>query len=148
MSLDTIPLRSASTDLQAVIETPRRSRVKYSFDKASGLFLAKKVLALGFAFPFPFGVLPSTKAADGNPLDVLVLTQLELVTGTLIHIRLLGVIQAEQQEAGTTVRNDRLLAGPVIEGGEEFSDLDDVGEARLHQIENFLAGYRAAEGAN
>ncbi|TRC98377.1 hypothetical protein FJV76_13865 [Mesorhizobium sp. WSM4303] len=54
-----------------VVETPRGSRVKFAYDSEAGLLRAKKLLVTGFAFPFPFGFLPSTKAQHGEPLDVL-----------------------------------------------------------------------------
>ena len=55
-----------------IVETPRGSRTKFAYDPETGLFLARKLLAMGFAFPFPFGFLPSTRAEDGDPLDVLI----------------------------------------------------------------------------
>jgi inorganic pyrophosphatase len=61
-------------------------------------------------FPFDFGSIPGTVAADGDPLDVLVLMDEPAFVGCLIQARLLGVIEAEQTEAGKTERNDRLIA--------------------------------------
>ena len=66
----------------------------------TGLFLAKKLLAMGFAFPFPFGFFPSTKAEDGDPLDVLLLTDADLPTGSLVRCRLIGGIAMEEIERG------------------------------------------------
>jgi inorganic pyrophosphatase len=144
--LETLPLRTQTGEFHAVIETPRGSRVKYSYDKDTGLFLAKKMLALGYSFPFPFGFLPSTKGEDGDPVDVLVLTAADLPTGALVKLELIGLIRIEQQEAGRSIRNDRILGAPLLEGGDSQLDrLSDLGEATLREIEAFLVGYQKAE---
>src|SRR5258707_11207286 len=56
-----------------VIETPRGSRNKYSFDPDKKVYMLKKVLPAGMAFPYDFGFVPSTVGGDRDPVDVLVL---------------------------------------------------------------------------
>ncbi len=59
--------------LRVVIETPKGSRNKFAFNTEARVFELKKVLPAGMAFPYDFGFVPSTKADDGDPVDVLVL---------------------------------------------------------------------------
>jgi inorganic pyrophosphatase len=59
--------------IQVVIETPKGSRNKYAFDPEQKVFELKKVIPAGMAFPYDFGFIPSTKAEDGDHVDVLVL---------------------------------------------------------------------------
>lgn len=59
--------------LIVVIETPKGSPNKLAFDPRYGAFVLKGVLPAGAVFPFDFGFVPSTRAEDGDPLDVLVL---------------------------------------------------------------------------
>jgi inorganic pyrophosphatase len=59
--------------LRVVIETPKGSRNKFAFDPDDHIFELKKVLPSGMTFPYDFGFVPSTKADDGDPIDVLVL---------------------------------------------------------------------------
>jgi len=146
-SLETLPLHAKTGEYHAVIETPAASRVKYSYDVKTGLFMAKRVLALGLVFPFPFGFLPSTRGADGDPLDVLVICDLDLPTGSLILVSLIGVIQIEQEEDGKAVRNDRFIAVPHLNGGERRPQrFEDLGEHWLAQIETFLKTYEQEAG--
>ena len=56
-----------------VIETPKGSPNKLTFEPRYGTFVLKSVLPAGAVFPFDFGFVPSTRAEDGDPLDVLVL---------------------------------------------------------------------------
>ena len=58
-----------------VIETPKGSPNKLAFEPRYGTFVLKGVLPAGAVFPFDFGFVPSTRAEDGNPLDVLVVCQ-------------------------------------------------------------------------
>src|SRR5437868_13373634 len=93
-----------------VIETPKGSRNKLKFDPATRKFKLSKVMPEGMMFPYDFGFVPSTKAEDGDPLDVLVLTDAPLFPGCLVECTLIGAIEAEQKEEGETERNDRLIA--------------------------------------
>jgi inorganic pyrophosphatase len=142
-----VPLRAKTGEMQAVIETPRASRIKFAYDPATGLFRAKRVLALGLWFPFPFGFLPSTKGEDGDPLDVMVMTELALPTGCLVHVGMIGVIKVEQEEAGRRFRNDRFLAAPYVDGAiAKPRSLSDIDEPTLSELETFFVAYEAEAG--
>jgi|SRR5580700_8292198 inorganic pyrophosphatase len=56
-----------------VIETPKESRLKFKLDKAAGLYKVDCILPKGQRFPFNFGFIPRTQAADGDPIDVLLI---------------------------------------------------------------------------
>lgn len=147
-SLDKIPLH-AHDGYNVVVETPRGSRTKFAYDPQTGLFRAKKLLAMGFAFPFAFGFFPSTRAEDGDPLDVLLLTDADLPMGTLVRCRLIGGVAMEESVEGETRRNDRLLAVPLLRHQDRPPyELSDVPSAELTDIEDFLVGYQAADGKN
>src|SRR5262245_11976199 len=107
------PFGLKSKYINAIIETPKGSLTKFKYDDESGLFLFDKAMPTGQTFPFDFGFLPSTLGDDGDPLDVLVLTEEPTFVGGLIHAKRLGVIEAEQSENGETERNDRLIAVPL-----------------------------------
>src|SRR3954462_5904938 len=85
-----------SETVPVVSETPKGSRNKYSFDAERKLFVLKRVLPVGMAFPYDFGFVPSTKAEDGDPVDVLVLMDEPAFAGCLVNCRAVGIIEAEQ----------------------------------------------------
>src|SRR5215831_6683062 len=120
------PFGPKSEYVNAIIETPKGSRTKFKYDEEHGLFMFDKALPIGQSFPFDFGFLPSTKGGDGDPLDVLVLTDEPTFVGCLVHAKLLGVIEAEQTENGETERNDRLVAVPIeVKSGKASSGTVD-----------------------
>ena len=133
--------------VNVVIDTPRGSRNKYKYDEKLGLFRLSKVLPLGSSFPYDFGFIPSTRAEDGDPLDVLVLSDEAAFCGCVVPVRLLGVIEAEQTENGKTVRNDRLVG--AIEtpyNRAEVRSLSELSLSRLDEIDHFFISYNEAEG--
>ena len=130
-----------------VIETPKGSPNKLAFEPRYGAFVLKGVLPAGAVFPFDFGFVPSTRADDGDPLDVLVLMDAPVFPGCIVPSRLIGVIEAQQTEDGETERNDRLLAvawnSPAHQSIRELSDLSpDL----VAQIEHFFVSYNEMKG--
>ena len=104
-------------------------------------------LVSGITFPYDFGFIPATRAADGDPLDVLVLGEEPLFPGCLVTVLLVGVIQAEQTEHGKTFRNDRLLRAietPV--NRPAIQTFTDLRTEHLEEIEAFFMTYNHPEG--
>jgi inorganic pyrophosphatase len=98
-------------------------------------------------FPFDFGFIPSTRGGDGDPLDVLVVSDEALFPGCLVKARLIGALKAQQTAKGKTNRNDRLLAVPVLPNMRETPrSLRDLGEKLLREIKEFFATYQRLEG--
>jgi inorganic pyrophosphatase len=112
-----LPTRDQQGALRAVIETPRGSVAKLKYDPDLGVFRLERPLAVGIAYPYDWGFFPSTRAADGDPLDVMVVHDATSHPGLVIPCRPLGVLQVTQKRkvgAGRE-RNDRILAVPVRE---------------------------------
>lgn len=133
--------------LQVVIETPRGSHNKYSFDPDQRIFRLKSELPAGMVFPYDFGFVPQTEGGDGDPLDVLVLMDEPAFPGCALLVRLLGVIESEQTEKDKTERNDRLIA--VAETSHLFShlqSLDDIPKQALTEIQEFFSNYHRLQG--
>jgi len=147
-ALEHLSARESDTGLvRVVVDTAKGSRNKYKYDETLGLYRLSKVLPLGLTFPYDFGSIPSTRAADGDPLDVLVLGEEALVPGFLVTVRLVGVIQAEQTEHGKPFRNDRLLGAietPV--NRPAIQTLAELPPERLDEIECFFSAYNHLEG--
>src|SRR5258706_10762988 len=132
--------------LNVIVETPKGSRVKYSYDEETGLFTISKALPEGMVFPFDFGFVPKTVAADGDPLDVLILNEEPLVTGCYLHVRPIAVIKAAQTEDGKPVRNDRVIGQAIgKETPLEFRTLK-LEKKMVSQIEFFFTAYNKLYG--
>lgn len=146
--LDRLPHIDDKGRLRAVIESPQACRHKLKYEPATDRFTVHATLPAGMEFPFDFGFFPGTRAADGDPLDVLILMDAPAYPGVLVPVRLLGVIEAEQSEAGgEPYRNDRLIA--VAEGTTErgsLRKLSDLDGQLMAQIETFFETYASLTG--
>jgi inorganic pyrophosphatase len=133
--------------VNAIIETPKGSRVKYKYDETLGLFKLDKVLTAGTVFPLDYGFIPSTRGADGDPLDVLVLIEEPVSVGCLLSVRLIGVIEADQTESRKTKRNNRPF-GVAFESHvhRKTASLRDISSKLLAEIEYFFVFYNHAQG--
>jgi inorganic pyrophosphatase len=133
--------------VRVVVDTPKGSRNKYKYDEQVGLYRLSKVLPVGLAFPYDFGFIPSTRAEDGDPLDVLVLGEDALFPGCLVTVRLVGVLQAAQTEHGKTFRNDRLLGAiETSVNRPAIQTLEELRPEHLDEIESFFMAYNHLEG--
>jgi hypothetical protein len=104
--------------LNVVIETSLGTNVKLKYDDAAGVFRAHKAMPVGFEFPFNFGFIPGTVAGDGDPLDVLLLSNHAMSAGTVVLALILSVLEAEQVESKKRRRNDRLICHSLGYGVE------------------------------
>ena len=133
--------------LQVIIETPKGSRNKFSFDVDQEIFSLKKVLPAGMTFPYDFGFLPKTVADDGDPIDVLLLMDEPAYPGMLVPARLVGVIEGEQINGKKRIRNDRLVA--VADANHMYAmvrKLNDLPKQFLRELQNFFVNYHKLEG--
>ena len=141
------PIDKEAGLIQVIIETPKGSRNKFSYDEEQNIFIVKKVLPAGMSFPYDFGFVPRTEAPDGDPIDVLLLMDEPAFPGIAVRARLIGVIQGEQLEGKKKTRNDRLLA--VAEMNHEYANIKkftDLPKQFVHELEQFFVNYHQLEG--
>ncbi len=133
--------------INVVIETPRGSRNKYVYHPENDFFELKKTLPFGTVFPFDFGFVPGTKAADGDPLDILILMDFPTFPGCVVKCRCLGVIIAEQTEKGKKYRNDRVICIPKDSlTFSHMKTIKDLHPNMLDEIVQFFTYYNQMAG--
>lgn len=145
------PERLSSTDgngkIQVVIETPKGSRNKYSFDNEQKVFTLSKVLPAGMAFPYDFGFIPSTRAEDGDPTDVLVLMDEPAFPGCVLKCRVIGVIEGQQGKKKSGERNDRIIA--IEDANHSYAHIrhvKELGKKFCRELEEFFVNYHDMQG--
>jgi inorganic pyrophosphatase len=100
----------------------------------------------GLAYPYDWGFIPSTKAEDGDPLDVLIIHDAKTFPGVVLRCKPIGILEIEQKRKGNKERNDRVFAVPDRSPLE--SDLNDVRNlaSRAHdELEKFFLATNALE---
>src|ERR1700756_1651142 len=144
--LTKLPSWADDKNIFAVVETPRGSSCKLDFDSKLGVFALAKPLMAGLTYPYDWGFIPSTKAEDGDPLDVLVIHDAQTYPGVVLRCRPIGVLEVEQQSKGKKERNDRVFAVPDRSPLE--TDLQDIRHLRARareDLEQFFVATNALE---
>lgn len=146
MSLDRVPAgKDLPNDFNVVIEIPMHGEpIKYEVDKDSGVIFVDRFMSTSMHYPCNYGYIPHTIAGDGDPVDVLVLSQFALPPGVVVRCRPLGVLKMTD-EAGDDAK---LLAVPVDKLTQMYREVHgpgDVPKILLEQISHFFAHYKDLE---
>jgi inorganic pyrophosphatase len=138
-SLNKLPTFSEDGDVHVVIETPRGSRAKLAYDPKLETFALTKSLLTGLTYPHDWGFVPSTKAGDGDPLDIMVIHDAATFPGLVLTCRIIGVLQIEQKSKKKKERNDRLFAVPRRSHSERgLRDVRDLTRPIQDELEKFF----------
>ena len=144
MDISKIKAGSNPDKINAVIEIPYGSNIKYEIDKESGAVCVDRVMYSAMFYPANYGFVPNTLADDGDPADILVLNEYPLQAGSVIPCRLIGVLIMEDESG----MDEKLLAVPVTKIDpryENIKSLSDLPKITLDRIKNFFETYKALE---
>lgn len=151
MNLAAIPAFDSDDIFHVVVEAPRGSTLKLKYDPRWETMSVSRPLPLGVTYPFDWGFVPSTQAADGDPLDAMLLWDVRSYPGVVVRCRAIGVLQVEQNRTSHNpaerIRNDRIMSIP-LEARRERSVTDPAAlPARVREeLEHFAVAATALEG--
>ena len=134
--------KDVPNDINVIIEISANSQpVKYEVDKESGALFVDRFLSTAMFYPANYGYIPQTLSEDGDPVDVLVITPVPLIAGSVIRCRPVGMLKMSD-EAGIDAK---LLAVPVDKLCKDYkavNDYTDLSEGLLKSIEHFFEHYK------
>jgi inorganic pyrophosphatase len=132
-------------DINVFVEIPQGGLpVKYELDKATGVLFVNRFLHTTMFYPGNYGFIPQTLARDGDPLDVLIVSQAAVVPGAIVRCRPVGVLMMED-EAGP---DEKIIAVPVDQLNPYFSGVrshEDLPAIVREQIAHFFRHYKDLE---
>ncbi|QBE62253.1 inorganic diphosphatase [Pseudoduganella lutea] len=146
MSLNKVSAgRDVPNDFNVIIEIPMNADpIKYEVDKESGAIFVDRFMGTAMHYPCNYGYVPNTLSADGDPVDVLVITPFPLIPGVVVRCRAIGVLkmtdEAGQDAKVLAVPVDKVL--PIYKHWQKPEDLQDL---RLQQIQHFFEHYKDLE---
>lgn len=126
-----------------VVEIPQGSRNKYEVDHATGEIFLDRRLFTATHYPADYGFIPETLADDGDPLDILCLTEEPTFPGCRIRVRPVGMFLMVDQGAA-----DHKLIG-VPAGDPRFDDVKEIEDVSPHlrrELDHFFRVYKELEG--
>ena len=128
--------------VQGIVEIPKNTRAKYELDKESGLLILDRVLYSSINYPANYGFIPQTYCDDGDPLDILVLSQIDVVPMCIVSAKVIGVMgMLDEGEA-----DDKIIA--VAENDMSVNHINDIDELPPHfirELSSFFEDYKKLE---
>jgi len=129
--------------IHAVVEIPRGSRNKYELHKETGAIKLDRVLYSAVHYPGDYGLIPQTYYDDGDPLDVLVMTNSPTFPGCIVEVRPIGIFRMLDKGE----MDDKILA--VLNADPFFADYHDYTDVPAHylkEVTHFFSVYKDLEG--
>jgi len=144
MLLDKIPAKVGDT-INVIIEIPMNSNpIKYEFDKESAAIFVDRFINTAMFYPCNYGFIPHTLSGDGDPIDVLVVSNYPVIPNCVIRSRVIGVLLMED-ESGL---DEKIIAVPVSKLDKTFdsiNNIDDLNQALKERIIHFFEHYKDLE---
>jgi len=132
-------------EVNVIIEVPIGGEpIKYEVDKKSGILVVDRFLYTSMRYPGNYGFIPHTLSADGDPCDVLVVSQVPVVPGAVIRCRPVGALVMRDEAGG----DEKILAVPVEALNPFYADIRsyrDLPPIMCEQIAHFFQHYKDLE---
>lgn len=139
------PGRNPPDEINVLVEIPQGGvPVKYELDKTSGALFVNRFLHTAMYYPANYGFIPNTLSEDGDPCDVLALSQVPVAPGAVIRCRPVGALLMEDEHG----IDEKILAVPVDELNPYFDGIvnyTDLPQILLDQIDHFFRHYKELE---
>jgi len=129
--------------VRMIVEIPKNSANKYEYDGKFGIFRLDRSLYSSVHYPGDYGFIPGTLAEDNDPLDILTLVTEPSITGCMIMVRPVGILNM----IDSAERDQKVLAVPMRNPRyEQIHTIDQVFPHVRREIEHFFTIYKELEG--
>lgn len=134
--------KNAPQTVTALIEIPKGSKGKYEVDKSSGLIKLDRVLYSSVHYPANYGFIPQTYAGDNDPLDILVISQIELPQVCLVDAKVIGVMRMIDKDEV----DDKIIAVALHDISVNYiNSLEELPPHTTKEIQRFFEDYKILE---
>jgi inorganic pyrophosphatase len=128
--------------VNGIIEIPKNTRAKYELDKESGLLKMDRVIFSSMYYPANYGFIPQTYCEDGDPLDILVLSQIEIVPMCIVAAKVIGVMR--MLDGGEM--DDKIIAVAANDMSVNYiRDISELPDHFFKELRNFFEDYKKLE---
>ena len=129
--------------VNAIIEIPKDSTLKYELDKKTGMLKLDRMLYSSVHYPGDYGFLPRTLWHDGDPIDILILTNRPVMPLTIVSARIIGVLKMIDGKE----EDDKLIGVYDTDPRfKEFQSMKDIPKHTITEIRHFFESYKHLQG--
>ena len=146
MNLDRVSSgHDVPNDINVIIEIPSHADpVKYEVDKETGAMFVDRFMNTAMHYPCNYGYVPHTLSEDGDPVDVLVVTPIPLISGSVIRCRPVGMLKMTDEKGPDA----KVLAVPIDKLCSLYRQVqkaEDLPTMLIAQIAHFFEHYKDLE---
>ncbi len=146
MNIEKIAIgKDAPNKVNVIIEVPMNADpVKYEFDKEAGAIFVDRFLGTPMYYPCNYGFVPHTLSDDGDPCDVLVVSDYAIVPGAVISVKPVGVLIMEDEKG----MDEKIIAVPANKLNSQYENVEEISglpEKLVNQIKHFFEHYKDLE---
>ena len=139
---DVSPGENQPEVVNGIIEIPKNTRAKYELDKDSGMLKLDRVLYAAMYYPANYGFIPKTFCDDGDPLDILILSQIEIVPMCIVEAKVIGVMR--MLDGGEM--DDKIIAVAANDMSvNHINNIEELPPHSLKELKNFFEDYKKLE---
>jgi inorganic pyrophosphatase len=126
-------------EVNAVVEVPKDSKLKYELDKQTGLLRLDRVLYSAVHYPGNYGFIPRTYWHDDDPLDILIISNFAVYPLTIVRARPIGVLDLTD----SSEKDHKIIAVDATDPRfNRYHDLHDVSDHQILEIRHFFETYK------
>lgn len=139
------PGKLVPDEVNVIIEIPAHSEpVKYEVDKETGVMFVNRFMTTSMRYPCDYGYIPQTLSNDGDPVDVLVISPLPLIPGSVITVRPVGMLNMTD-EAGVDVKILGVPINSLCTNYQHVHKPEDLDKSLIAKIAHFFEHYKDLE---
>ncbi|MEL6812510.1 MAG: inorganic diphosphatase [Bacteroidota bacterium] len=128
--------------VRGIVEIPKNSRAKYELDKDSGMLILDRVLYSSINYPANYGFIPQTYCDDNDPLDILVLSQIEVVPMCIVEAKVIGVMRMMDEGE----MDDKIIAVAANDMSvNHMNEIEDLPAHWIKELRSFFEDYKKLE---
>jgi inorganic pyrophosphatase len=133
----------APDEVNAIIECPKQTNIKYELDKETGFMKLDRVLYSAVHYPGDYGFIPQTLSEDNDPLDIIILSNFPVAPGVIVRARPIGVLEmidGNEKDAKILAVHD---TDPRF---DRYNNITDVSENIIKEVRHFFQTYKQLQG--
>lgn len=134
--------KNSPEHVTGIIEIPKNCRAKYELDKDSGMLILDRVLYSSINYPANYGFIPQTYCDDNDPLDILVISQIDIVPMCLVEAKVIGVMRMLDDGE----MDDKIIAVATNDMSVNYiNNIDQLPPHLTKELRSFFEDYKKLE---